>query len=48
LREAVIRNTAYFRAEQRGFAPGLEIEDWPEAEAEVDRNLTEAVRLAGL
>jgi hypothetical protein len=27
---------AYRRAEQRGFAPGNEIEDWLEAEREVD------------
>jgi hypothetical protein len=27
---------AYRRAEQRGFAPGDEIEDWLEAEREVD------------
>jgi len=27
---------AYRRAEQRGFAPGFEVEDWLEAEREVD------------
>ena len=27
---------AYRRAEQRGFAPGSEVEDWLEAEREVD------------
>lgn len=31
----LISQAAYFRAEKRGFAPGLEIEDWREAEAEV-------------
>lgn len=31
-----IAATAYFRAEQRGFAPGHEMEDWLAAEAEVD------------
>jgi hypothetical protein len=31
---------AYFRAQQRGFAPGCELEDWLEAERQVDRELT--------
>lgn len=35
-REARIRERAYFRAEQRGFASGHAIEDWLEAEREVD------------
>jgi hypothetical protein len=30
-----IAETAYFRAKQRGFAPGHELEDWIEAESEV-------------
>ena len=30
-----IRVAAYFRAEKRGFAPGREVDDWIEAEAEV-------------
>jgi len=34
-REAMIRTTAYFRAQSRGFAPGYEWEDWLAAEAEV-------------
>lgn len=37
LREDLIRTAAYFRAERRGFAPGGELEDWFEAEREVDR-----------
>ncbi len=36
-REKMIATTAYLRAEQRGFAPGHEQEDWLQAEAEVDR-----------
>jgi hypothetical protein len=36
-REALIATTAYYRAEQRGFAPGYEQEDWLAAEREVDR-----------
>lgn len=35
VREAMIREAAYFRALQRGFAPGHEIEDWLAAECEV-------------
>ena len=31
-----IREAAYRRAEQRGFAPGAELEDWLAAEAEID------------
>lgn len=30
---------AYYRAQQRGFAPGYEEKDWIEAEAEVMRSL---------
>lgn len=31
-----IRDLAYRLAEQRGFAPGSEVDDWLEAEREVD------------
>jgi DUF2934 family protein len=31
----MIAEAAYYRAEKRGFAPGLEAEDWSAAEAEV-------------
>jgi hypothetical protein len=31
----MIREAAYYRAEKRGFAPGLEAEDWAQAESEV-------------
>lgn len=31
----MIEEAAYYRAEKRGFAPGLETEDWCEAEREV-------------
>lgn len=33
---AMIAERAYFRSEQRGFAPGHEIEDWLAAEAELN------------
>lgn len=35
-RGARIAEAAYFRAQQRGFAPGYELEDWLGAEQEVD------------
>ncbi len=33
----LIAESAYYRAQARGFAPGQEIEDWLQAEAEIDR-----------
>ena len=38
-RAALIAKAAYFRAENRNFEPGHELEDWLEAEAEVDAQL---------
>ena len=35
-RQAMIATAAYYRAEQRHFAPGGELEDWIAAESEVD------------
>lgn len=34
-RDEIVRLTAYYRAERRGFAPGYEWDDWLAAEAEV-------------
>jgi len=34
--QRAIAETAYYRAEQRGFTPGCELEDWLLAEAEVN------------
>ena len=36
-----IAEAAYLRAEYRGFLPGCELQDWLEAEAEVDKVLTQ-------
>jgi len=36
-RTRLVAQAAYFRAEKRGFAPGFELQDWVEAEAEVLR-----------
>jgi hypothetical protein len=35
----LIRETAYKKAEARGFAPGVELQDWLEAENEVREKL---------
>lgn len=34
-RRRMVAEAAYYRAEQRGFAPGSEVEDWLEAEAQI-------------
>ena len=34
-----IQETAYYKAQQRGFAPGYEHQDWVDAEAEVMQRL---------
>jgi Protein of unknown function (DUF2934) len=38
-RYRLIAELAYFKAQQRGFEPGHEREDWLAAEAEVDMRL---------
>jgi Protein of unknown function (DUF2934) len=35
----LIQESAYFKAKARGFAPGHEVQDWIEAEQEVQRSL---------
>lgn len=35
-RRQMIAEAAYYRAEQRHFEPGLDLEDWAEAEQQVD------------
>ena len=35
----LIAEAAYFRAKERGFTPGYELEDWVQAEAEVKTRL---------
>lgn len=34
-RQRLIAMAAYYRAERRGFAPGRELDDWLESEAEI-------------
>jgi hypothetical protein len=36
-----VAEAAYFRAEQRGFQPGNELQDWLDAEAEIDKPFTQ-------
>ena len=40
LRHQMIATAAYFIAEQRGFVPGHEAQDWYAAEAAIDKELT--------
>jgi hypothetical protein len=35
----LISEAAYYRAKQRGFVPGHELEDWIQAEAEVRKRI---------
>ncbi len=35
----LIAEAAYFKAKERGFTPGYELEDWVQAEVEVRRRL---------
>ncbi len=44
VRQAMISEAAYLLAEQRGFAPGHELEDWLAAEIAVDRGLLKGAR----
>ena len=36
----LIEETAYYKAQSRGFEPGYELEDWVQAEAEVMRRMS--------
>lgn len=48
-RQAMVAEAAYYRAEARGFDPGHELDDWLEAEQDVERLLQAGDgRLAGL
>jgi Protein of unknown function (DUF2934) len=39
LRYEMVATAAYYIAEQRGFAPGHELEDWYRAQAAIDKEL---------
>lgn len=40
IRLQMIAEAAYYRAEHRGFAAGGDLQDWLEAEREIDRRLS--------
>jgi hypothetical protein len=40
-RQALIAESAYYRAQRRDFAPGHELEDWCAAESEIDGMLSQ-------
>ena len=42
VRHAMITEAAYYRAQSRGFEPNHELDDWLEAEIEVDETLVNA------
>jgi hypothetical protein len=43
----LISEAAYYRAKRRGFAPGHELEDWVQAEAEVIGRLSGRLNVPG-
>ena len=43
-REVLVARAAYFIAERRGFAPGNELDDWLQAEAEIEARLKAALQ----
>ena len=43
----MIREAAYYKAENRGFAPGNEADDWADAEAEIDDFIGRAKQIFG-
>ncbi|MCU0806207.1 MAG: DUF2934 domain-containing protein [Burkholderiales bacterium] len=45
-RAQMIAEAAYYRAEARGFEPGRELDDWFEAEMQIDRLLAAELGLA--
>jgi hypothetical protein len=40
----MIAEAAFYRAEQRGFEPGHELDDWCAAESDIDARLAGALR----
>lgn len=43
-RQQLIAQAAYFIAERRGFVPGNELDDWLQAEAEIDACIRAALQ----
>jgi Protein of unknown function (DUF2934) len=46
-RQFMICEAAYYIAEHRGFEPGHDVDDWLEAEQQIDDVLTSPARAAG-
>jgi hypothetical protein len=46
-RTHMVAEAAYYKAAQRGFAPGQELADWLEAEADIAAMLTSATKGKG-
>ena len=46
-RRRMIAEAAYYRAQQRGFQPGYELEDWLAAENEIVRSWSDPTSEAG-
>lgn len=44
IRRDMIEQLAYFKAQERGFAPGREVDDWLAAEREIDALIRERYR----
>ncbi|HSW38456.1 MAG TPA: DUF2934 domain-containing protein [Acidobacteriota bacterium] len=40
-KHTLISKAAYYRSERRSFAPGCELEDWLDAEAEIEKMLSQ-------
>ncbi|MBV5310434.1 DUF2934 domain-containing protein [Chromatium okenii] len=47
VRQKMIEDAAYFKAEKRNFAPGHEVEDWADAEREIDDLINHAKTMTG-
>ena len=43
-RQQLIAQAAYFIAERRGFVPGNELDDWLQAEAEIEARIRAALK----
>ncbi|MBK1693534.1 hypothetical protein CKO09_02105 [Chromatium weissei] len=47
VRQKMIEDAAYFKAEKRNFAPGHEVQDWADAEREIDELINRAKTATG-
>jgi len=47
VRQKMIEDAAYFKAEKRNFIPGYEVQDWADAEREIDDLINRAKTMTG-